>query len=172
MRTGCRRNVASPLARASPLSAGWGCDPPSSTLSSLSPSRRYFCRRPFPVSARRGPQTRPSTCSSSMPSLTSPSPPSARRRSWDRYGISCSSHLTSSSSSSSPCPPTGVDVTCLGWEQRRDAEHPLSQLNKRQERTPEDRGDLSSPSPPMLSVVPFSPHLHPSRDAPSQALQR
>jgi len=73
-----------------------GCDPPSSTSSSLSPSRRNLRYCPFLVSTRRGPRTRSTTSLSSTPLLTSPSPPSARRRSRGRYGMSCSSHLTSS----------------------------------------------------------------------------
>ena len=55
--------------------SGVGCDPPSSSSSFLSLSRRDLHRRPSPVSARRGPRTRPSTCSLSPPSSTSPSPP-------------------------------------------------------------------------------------------------
>ena len=51
-----------------------GCDPPSTTPSPLLPSRHNLCRCPFLVSARRGPRTRPLTCSSSTPSSTSPSP--------------------------------------------------------------------------------------------------
>ena len=85
-----------------------GCNPPSLTSSSLLPLRRDLHRRRFLVSARRGPRARPLTSSS-------PSPPSARCWSRDRYGLSCSSHLVSLLSSS-PNSREGTDVTRLGGE--------------------------------------------------------
>ena len=45
------------------ICGGVGCDPPSSTSSSLLPSRRNLHCRPFPVSARRVPQTHLLMCS-------------------------------------------------------------------------------------------------------------
>ena len=115
-----RRNSASLPARASPLSAGWWdaicpirrhCHCCRHALSLL-PSRHNLRRCPFPVSARRGPRTCPSRCSSSTPSSTSPSPPSAHRRLQDRSSSSLFPWLLSSSSSrlvggapSSPLPP-------------------------------------------------------------------
>ncbi len=89
---------------------GVGCDPPSLSLSSLSPSRCNLRHCLSPVSARCGPQTCPTTCSLLQPLSTSPYPSSACRQSrpGERslatsphiavdYGVGCDPHSSSSS---------------------------------------------------------------------------
>ena len=130
-----------------------GCDP----LSSMLPLHRNLHRRPFPLSASRGPRTRLSTCSSSTPSSTSPSPPSARRQSQDRYGMSCSSNLASLSlpSLSSPRPRKGVNVLALVASD--DAMPSILSCNSMSHESPHPRTEEIFPLPP-LPRPPSSPY--------------